>query len=44
MTAKRNDIMCPYCKEMAGRKVGMYPTLTGKKQRYQCRECGRTWY
>jgi len=39
------NVMCPYCKEIAGRKVGMYATVKdGKKQRFQCKECGRTWY
>lgn len=45
MTERRKDIMCPYCKEFAGRKVGMYATVKdGKKQRFQCKECGRSWY
>jgi transposase-like protein len=45
MTERRQDIMCPYCKEMTGRKVGMYATVKdGKKQRFQCKECGRSWY
>lgn len=45
MTAKREDIQCPYCKELAGRKVGLCATIKdGKKQRYHCRECGRSWY
>ena len=45
MTQKREDIICPYCKEMSGRKQGMTPSIKyGKRQRYLCRECGRSWY
>jgi len=45
VTEKNTKIMCPYCKEMSGRKVGVNATVTGgKKQRYSCRECGRSWY
>lgn len=29
----------------SGRKQGTIPSVTsGKKQRYSCRECGRSWY
>jgi len=45
MTEKSDKIMCPYYKEIAGRKQGKVATVSaGKKQRYLCKECGRSWY
>jgi len=36
--------ICPYCKEEHVVKIGMKVTTSGKRQRYQCMECGRTFY
>lgn len=42
---KNQNIQCPFCKEMTGQKSGIKATVSqGKKQRYKCRECGRSWY
>lgn len=43
MTAEKK--ICPYCKNEKVQKCGLYPTVKeGKKQRYRCFECGRTFY
>ena len=36
--------VCPYCKNERVQKVGKYATITEKKQRYKCPECGRSFY
>lgn len=36
--------ICPYCKNEKIQKVGKYATVKGKKQRYKCTECGRSFY
>ena len=41
----KKKMICPYCQESRIAKVGKIPTVKeGMKQRYQCRECGRTFY
>ena len=36
---------CPVCESDHIAKAGLYPTVSeGKKQRYKCMECGRTFY
>jgi transposase-like protein len=37
-------MICPECLKEHVNKVGLAVTRKGKKQRYQCRECGRTFY
>lgn len=45
MTQKSELELCPYCKNKSGRKQGKVATVSaGKKQRYLCKECGRSWY
>jgi transposase-like protein len=35
---------CPHCGSHNIGKNGFRMTLAGKKQRYQCMNCGRTFY
>ena len=35
---------CPYCEGKRITKAGLRPTVKGKKQRYKCQECGKTFY
>lgn len=36
---------CPYCKNERIQKVGKYASVSkGKRQRYKCPECGRSFY
>jgi len=36
---------CPKCGSPKTRKVGKIPTVNkGKRQRYQCKECGKSFY
>ena len=37
-----NNPRCPECGSIT-RKLGFLPTRKGKKQRYQCIECARTF-
>lgn len=42
---RMKKMICPYCKERRIAKVGKIASVKdGKKQRFQCRECGRTFY
>jgi len=34
---------CPHCSSKS-QKSGKIATLQGKKQRYRCNECGKTFY
>ncbi len=43
MTENKPDF-CEFCKASRIVRIGKIPTVTGKKQRFQCRECGRTFY
>jgi len=35
---------CPKCGSEETVKIGFRMTTSGKKQRYQCQKCGRTFY
>jgi transposase-like protein len=35
---------CPKCNSSEIQKIGKIPTCQGKKQRYRCRNCGKTFY
>jgi predicted Zn finger-like uncharacterized protein len=37
-------IKCPECGSTKIVRFGSIPTRSGKKQRYRCQECGRTFY
>lgn len=37
------SIICRYCGNKAV-KFARIPTVKGKKQRYRCTECGKTFY
>lgn len=36
---------CPYCRSKIVWKSGILPSVRkGKRQRYKCGDCGKTWY
>lgn len=44
MVRKKEEIQCKYCGEWRVVKGGTVATIEGKKQRYICRNCGKTSY
>ena len=42
MTEK--PLKCPFCEGEHITKAGMRVTVKGRKQRYQCMTCGKTFY
>lgn len=38
-----NTIVCPECSSTNIHKLGFIITRSGKIQRYQCKDCARTW-
>lgn len=43
INTNKQRILCPECGNKAI-KFSVVPTRQGKKQRYRCTECGRTFY
>jgi len=37
-------MVCPECKSIKIKKAGIVVTRKGKKQRYQCKDCAKTFY
>lgn len=44
VSRKMTETRCPECKSTNIQKAGFAITRRGKKQRFQCRECGRVFY
>jgi transcription elongation factor Elf1 len=41
---QRENRNCPHCNSETVYKIGFRPTLKGKKQRFQCYNCGKSFY
>ena len=39
-----NKMKCPECGNKRIWKAGMFPSRKGKRQRYMCSECAKTFY
>ena len=44
MTRKQENVKCPDCGQFRVVKAGMVPSSNGLRQRFQCRNCGKTFY